>query len=87
MDALDNLLAAVPLLRRPGGARLTHPMAMPILLPTPVDRRDLSVLFAALAEGWSVDLPTEPDLEPTPLPEPATTALVRRTTTRRRRRR
>lgn len=54
-DALDNLLAAVPLLLV-GGEPLTlvHPRGLPFRLPTPVTERTLAALIQALAEGWRV---------------------------------
>lgn len=55
-DALDNLIAAVPLIRTEGGLKLTHPTALPIRLPTPCLPREIQVLFAAMAEGWLIDL-------------------------------
>lgn len=53
--ALDNLLAAVPLLLVRGEPlTLVHPRALPIHLPTPVTERSLAALIQALAEGWRI---------------------------------
>lgn len=84
MDALDNLVGNVHLLRTDGGVRLMHPMGHAMMLPTPIAKPDLATLFLALSEGWLIA--GEPrEHEPQAASRP-TTPLQRKSTTSRRRR-